>query len=201
MRLFALVFVIIYVLNLIPAFAPPTWMVFSLIGFHNLTPHVTWLALVGAVAATGGRLTLAKLSRVIIRQRLLSQQSKDNIDAIRQGLEGREKLTFGLFLFYALSPLPSNFLFIAYGLTSMRLSLLAVPFLLGRSVSYAMWGITSSAVGRAVAAEYEDSLPYFGIYFVVSQVVFMTLVYLFAKIDWRALIAERRLRLLRPRVI
>lgn len=198
MRLFTLVFVAIYLLNLVPAFAPPTWMVFSVIGFHNLTSHVTWLALMGAAAATCGRITLAKLSRIVIRQRLLSQESKDNIDAIRQGLQGREKLTFGLFLFYALSPLPSNFLFIAYGLTSMRLSLVAIPFLLGRSVSYALWGITSSAVGHAISSEYEDSLPYFGIYFVVSQIIFIGLVYLFAKIDWRALIAERRLRLLRP---
>lgn len=201
MGLFAVIFVVIYLLNLIPAFAPPTWMVFSLIGFHSLTSHVTWLALVGAVAATCGRVSLAKLSRVVVRQRLLTQQAKDNIDSIRQALEGREKLTFGLFLFYALSPLPSNFLFIAYGLTSMRLSLLAIPFLMGRSVSYAMWGITSSAVGRALTAEYEDSLPYLGVYFVVSQIIFLGLVYLFAKIDWRALIAERHLRLLRPRGI
>ena len=199
MRLFALVFVAVYLLNLVPAFAPPTWLVFSLIGFQNLTSHVTWLALVGAVAATCGRVTLAKLSRVVIRQRFMSQRSRDNIDSIRQGLEGREKLTFGLFLLYAFSPLPSNFLFIAYGLTSMRLSLAAIPFFLGRSVSYAAWGMTSFAVGRAISAEYEDSLPYFGVYFIVSQLFFLALVYLFAKIDWRALIVERRLRLLHPR--
>jgi uncharacterized membrane protein YdjX (TVP38/TMEM64 family) len=199
MLIFALVFIAVYLLNLIPAFAPPTWMVFSVIGFHNLTSHVTWLALVGALAATSGRVTLAKLSRFVIRKRLLSQESKNNIDAIREGLQGREKLTFALFLLYALSPLPSNLLFIAYGLTSMRLSRLAVPFLLGRSASYALWGITSSAVGHAISAEYEDSLPYFGAYFVISQCVFLVLVYLFAKIDWRTLIAERRLRPL-PRV-
>jgi len=198
MRLFLLVFVAVYLLNLIPAFAPPTWMVFSLIGFHNLTPHVTWLALVGALAATCGRVTLAKLARVVIRQRFMSQPSRDNIDSIRQGLDGREKLTFGFFLLYAFSPFPSNFLFIAYGLTSLRLSLAAIPFFLGRSASYAIWGVTSSAVGRAISDEYEGSLPYFGVYFVVTQLLFVALIYLFAKIDWRVLIAERRFRLLRP---
>ena len=69
-----LVFLIVFLLNLVPACAPPTWMVFSFIGFRYPQFNVVVLALVGAVAASLGRATLAKLARVIVRGRLLSER-------------------------------------------------------------------------------------------------------------------------------
>ncbi len=151
-------FVVVLLLNLIPAFAPPTWMVFSYLGFRNPSSNVALLALVGALAATLGRVTLARLAHVVVRQRFLSEAKKKNIDSIREGLEGRKKLTFSVFLLYAFSPLPSNYLFIAYGLTTMRLRLIAIPFFLGRSVSYAFWGFSSSSVARRISLESDEAL-------------------------------------------
>jgi membrane protein YqaA with SNARE-associated domain len=189
-----LLFVGVFFLNLIPAFAPPTWMVISFVGFRNATSNVALLAVVGAMAATLGRMTLAKLARVVIRQRFLSDETKQNIDAIRKGLEGKRKLTFSVFLFYAFTPLPSNYLFLAYGLTTMDLRLIGVPFFLGRSVSYGFWGLTSSAVSRRLAMESTQALSYLSGYFIASQILLLYLIYLFTKIDWRALFAEKKLR-------
>jgi hypothetical protein len=191
-----LLFAIVFLLNLIPAFAPPTWMVFSYLGFSSASKNVVWLALVGAGAATLGRITLAKLSRSVIRQKFLSEATKLNIDAIRERLEGKRKLTFGVFLFYAFSPLPSNYLFIAYGLTAMELKIIALPFFLGRSVSYAFWGLTSSAVAQHVSMDSKWAASYFGVWFVTSQILLLYAIYLFTRIDWRLLFAERKLRLI-----
>jgi hypothetical protein len=191
-----LLFAIVFLLNLIPAFAPPTWMVFSYLGFSSASKNVVWLALVGAGAATLGRITLAKLSRSVIRQKFLSEATKQNIDAIRERLEGKRKLTFGVFLFYAFSPLPSNYLFIAYGLTAMELKIIALPFFLGRSVSYAFWGLTSSAVAQHVSMDSKWAASYFGVWFVTSQILLLYAIYLFTRIDWRLLFAERKLRLI-----
>jgi len=190
-------FLVVFFLNLVPAFAPPTWMVFSYLGFAKPSSNVASLAVVGAGAATLGRLALARLAHVVIRQRLLSDKKKRNIEAIREGLEGRRKLTFAVFLFYAFSPLPSNYLFIAYGLTTMRLRLIAWPFFLGRSVSYAFWGLSSMAVARRISTEVNGALPYFGAYFIVSQIFLLYLVYLFTKVDWRAAFFEKRFRWLK----
>lgn len=187
-------FLVVYALNLIPAFAPPTWMVFSFLGFRNHARHVEGFALMGALAATLGRLTLAKLSRVIIRQKLLNEASRRNIDAIREGLQGRKRLTFSVFLFYAFSPFPSNYLFIAYGLTTMEWRLIAVPFFLGRLVSYSFWGMTSSAVGRWLAVEWTGTVSYLTLSFVVTQIFLLYVVYLFTRIDWRGLFEEGKLR-------
>jgi hypothetical protein len=200
MRLIAFVFLAVYLLNLVPAFAPPTWMVFSFVGFRNGSSHVTLLAVVGAVAATLGRVTLAKMSHVVIRQKLMTRASRENVDAIRQRLAGRRKFTFGLFLFYAFTPFPSNFLFIAYGLTAMDLTLVAVPFFIGRAFSYSFWGLASSAVAQKVPVDYEDAIPYLSFYFILSQVALLSLVYVFTKIDWPALFDERKLKWLRPTI-
>src|ERR1700704_832227 len=69
----ALMFGLFLGLNVIPAFAPPTWMVLAFVGFEFPETNPLLLALVAAVAATLGRLTLAKLSHWLLRQKLLSE--------------------------------------------------------------------------------------------------------------------------------
>lgn len=192
-----ILFAIIYALNLIPAFAPPTWMVLSLIEFNYPMASPLLLAGVGATAAMFGRLTLAKLSRVIIRQRLLSVQTRENIDAIKESLEGRRALTAGVFLFYAFSPLPSNYLFIAYGLTALELKLIALPFFIGRFVSYAFWAFTASTAANHLILESGAASQYLSGYFILSQLLFLGIMYGFTKLDWRALLGDRRVRWLK----
>jgi membrane protein YqaA with SNARE-associated domain len=189
-----LVFFVIFSLNLIPAFAPPTWLVFSFIGFKYPSLNVNLMALVGAVAATLGRVTLARLSRLVIRQKFMSPRSRANIDVIRKHVEQRREYTAGLFLFYAFTPFPSNYLFIAYGLTAMRLRLVAIPFLIGRTISYTLWGYTSSSLSRRLSLETSGTLPYLGVYFILSQVALLALVYAFARVDWRAVFDEGKFR-------
>ena len=130
-KIHVVLFVVIFLLNLLPAFAPPTWTAMSFIGLTIPGIDFISLAVVAAAAATFG-ITLAKLSRAIVRQRLLSQQTRCNVDAIKHGIERRPVTTFGTFLAYACSPLPSNYLFIAYGLTSLPITFLALPFFVGR---------------------------------------------------------------------
>ena len=155
-------------------------------------------SLIGATAATAGRVFLARLSRVVIRHRLLSAGTRQNIDSIREKIEGRRKLTAVLFLFYAFSPLPSNQLFISYGLTTLPLRLIALPFFFGRVVSYTFWAFTASTAVRKMEFDLSEAGPYLGVYFVVSQIALLLLVYVFTRIDWPALFSERKLRWHRP---
>ena len=106
--------IVVFVLNVLPAFAPPTWTTMSFIGLAIPNNNSMLLSLVAATAATAGRIVLAKLSRGLMRRRMLSEEARRNIDNIRFGIESRPALTFGTFLAYALSPLPSNYLFTAH---------------------------------------------------------------------------------------
>ena len=190
--------VIIFTLNVIPAFAPPTWMALSCIGFAH--PHYSrfGLALLGAAAATAGRVTLAKLSRTIIRQRFMSEASRANVEVIKEAIVAHRALTAGTFLFFAFSPFASNFLFIAYGLTSSPLRLVAIPFFLGRFVSYSFFVFAAAEVSQRLALNGADAKHYFGLYFVATQVLFLGVLYVFTRIDWKHAVKTKRLRWLRP---
>ena len=187
-------FFAVFVLNLMPAFAPPTWTAMTFIGLAIPNIDVLLLALVAATAATCGRVLLAKLSRALVRQRLLTEQARRNVDAIKIGIENRRAMTVGTFLGYALSPLPSNYLFIAYGLTSLPIALLATPFFIGRLVSYAFWTRTASTVGDWLDWDWFESAPYFLAYFLFSQLLLIPVIYAFTRIDWRTLFVERHLK-------
>ena len=190
----AVLFIVVFVLNLLPAFAPPTWTTMSFIGLAVPNIDVFLLAFVAAAAATCGRVILAKLSRALVRQKLLNEQTRRNVDAIRAGIENRRAMTLGTFLGYSLSPLPSNYLFIAYGLTSLPIAFLALPFFIGRFVSYAFWTRTASTVGDWLDWDWFESAPYFAAYFLLSQLLLVPAIYGFTRIDWQALFTERRLK-------
>jgi uncharacterized membrane protein YdjX (TVP38/TMEM64 family) len=195
----ASLFAFVFALNVIPAFAPPTWMALSWVGFNYPSANPFLLAVVSACAATLGRLVLARLSHLIIRQRLISDATRDNIDSLKDRLDRHRSLSFGVFLLYAFSPFPSNFLFIAYGLTSLPMWLVAVPFFIGRCVSYSFFVFTASALSRALMNNAADSRGYFGIYFVVTQLLFLAAIFVLAKVDWRHAFAVRKFRWLRDR--
>ena len=188
----AVLFIVVFVLNLLPAFAPPTWTTMSFIGLAVPNIDVFLLAFVAAAAATCGRVILAKLSRALVRQKLLSEQTRRNVDAIKVGIENQRVMTLGTFLGYSLSPLPSNYLFIAYGLTSLPIAFLALPFSIGRFVSYAFWTRTASTVGDWLDWDWFESAPYFAAYFLFSQLLLVPAIYGFTRIDWQALFTERR---------
>jgi hypothetical protein len=189
---FLLIFGFIFLLNLIPAFAPPTWMAVSYLGMKHPSMNALQLAVLGATAATLGRLALAKMARLLIRDKLLSEATRQNVDSLRGAIEGRRKFTFSLFLFYAFSPLPSNNLFLAYGLTTLGLPLIAIPFFLGRVVSYAAWFKTATVAAHRFKL---TGLPgWMVVYFFVTQSLLLFLVYLFTRVDWRFLIEQKKFR-------
>ena len=191
-----ILFLVVFVLNIIPAFAPPTWMVFSFLGFQ-FPSHMSWsFALVGAVAAAMGRSLLGKLSHTIVRNHWLSEAARKNVDSFKTELEKRPKLTFGLFLFYAFTPLPSNYLFIAYGLTTMPLPRIAIPFLIGRFVSYTVWTRSGAAVSQKLELEGTDAIRFASVYFILTQLAFLAVVYVFTRVDWNLLLRNRKWKLL-----
>jgi hypothetical protein len=192
----ALVFVGIFLANVAPAFAPPTWLALSYIEVMYHPDHLV-LAGGGAIAATCGRLLLARLSTVFIRNRFLSQKTIANIDVIKDQLLRHRALTFNVFLFYALSPFPSNQLFISYGLTGLALRPIALPFLVGRMTSYSFWILTASEISHRLSVESLKSTPFFSAYFVAVQIGSLFVAYLFTRLDWKRLLSERRLRWLR----
>lgn len=182
----------VLVLNVLPAFAPPTWMLLSFFGVQSPEASPWTVALVAASAATCGRCILAAFAQRWTGSRWVPAAMRDNLHEVARTIARRRAASASAFLLFAFSPLPSNALFLAYGLTRAPLALLAAPFFVGRVVSYAV-----AFAGGAFAAERFDLEFGAGasiVYFVVSQVASLGVVYLFTKTDWRRSRDERRPR-------
>lgn len=152
---FVVAALVVFGVNLIPAFAPPTWAVLVLFRLNSDLPVVP-LVVVGAVAAASGRFVLATATRALRRR--LSAERTARLESWRQEiLKRRAGVIAGLALF-AVSPLPSGQLFVGAGLIDVPLVPCTLAFFSGRIVSYAVYVGGASLVARSYGDVATDAL-------------------------------------------
>jgi hypothetical protein len=179
----ALVAAVVFGVNLIPAFGPPTWAVLVYVELNHDLATVP-LVLVGAAAAASGRLVLALAFRGLRDH--VSPRRRANLEAAGEVIGGgRGRSVAGLGLF-ALSPLPSAQLFEAAGLIGVALVPLTVAFFAGRLVSYSLYvgaahTAADSSVGRVVLQSVRSPAG------IAVELVLLAGLVLLARIDWVAL--------------
>ena len=142
---------VVFAVNLLPAFGPPTWAVLV---FFSLDFDLRGVPLVlgGALAAASGRFVLANVARKL-RPRLAPARL-DRLDRAEAALSAdRRRTAAGLGLF-ALSPVPSGQLFVGAGLMTVPLLPLTAAFFAGRLVSYSIYvsaaGLAERSLGDVV---------------------------------------------------
>ncbi|HET9089101.1 MAG TPA: hypothetical protein VFN54_02230 [Acidimicrobiales bacterium] len=142
MAYLALVGVVVGV-NLLPAFGPPTW---SILVYARLRWHLEPVALVvlGAAAATTGRLVLGVVTRHL-RGRF-APRYRENLAALQARLTRRRSGFAAFVTLFVISPLPSAQLFSAAGLLELRLGPLCLAFFAGRLVTYTLYVTTAVVV-------------------------------------------------------
>lgn len=184
---YLILFAIVFGVNLMPAFGPPTWTIIVLYGLNSHLP-VPAIVAVGAVAAASGRVVLANAFRLLAHY--VSQKTKANLRAAREALERNKRSgLIGLGLF-ALSPLPSAQLFEAAGLTGVRLLPFTLAFFAGRLVAYAIYAGSAKAVeGLTLGGTFKEALTSpLGL---AIQVVMLAALVALARIDWAKLLAKK----------
>ncbi|MDE2599563.1 MAG: hypothetical protein KGL40_08070 [Rhodocyclaceae bacterium] len=190
-----LLFAAVYLLHLVPVFAPPTWMAIALIALNRPELNPMGVAVIAATAATLGRVTLACGARFLVRERWMGAATRANVDMLGRMISRRSGARYGLLLFYLYSP-ASNFLFIAHALMRLPLLMIALPFLCGRLATYTLWGMATHTVAQQFRLEGRDWGSYLGGYFLITQCILLILMWLFMRLDWRSLIEQRRVQLL-----
>lgn len=189
-------FAVVFLLNLIPILGPPTWAVLSFISFSYSIPSLPLFIFVALCASTLGRIVLTLSSKYIIRNRLLSEKYKKNMNFLKGRLEKRPYYASAIFFIEAFTPLPSDQFFIAYGLTGMKLRYAIVPFFIARIFTYSFWTYTASEVSKSISAKSLTSLSFLSWPFIVGEVLILFLVYLFVKIDWEKVLLRRKFRVI-----
>jgi membrane protein YqaA with SNARE-associated domain len=146
---------VVFALNLLPAFGPPTWAVLVFFSLDFDLPPVP-LVLGGALAAASGRFLLANLTRRL-RPRL-SAARLDHLNRAQDAVSAnRMRAAAGLGLF-ALSPLPSGQLFVAAGLMTVPLLPLTIAFFVGRLASYSIYVAAATVAERSLGSVLLDAL-------------------------------------------
>ena len=128
---FLLAGLVVFGVNLVPAFAPPTWAVLVLFRLHADLPVVP-LVLIGAVAAASGRFVVAYGARALRGRFSAARQQR--LESWRATLVRRKTGVFAGLALFTVSPLPSGQL---------------LAFFSGRVVSYAVYVGGASLVAES----------------------------------------------------
>jgi membrane protein YqaA with SNARE-associated domain len=182
-----LVWVIAVAINAVPAFMPPTWSVLAYFHLYHELPVVP-LAAVGALGATTGRAILALGSRAL-GERFVPAAWHANVEALVATLQSRPALALPSLALFALSPVPSNHLFVAAGLARAPLPPILVVFGCARFVSYVLWVSAASVADQSLRDVFGLRVGGWGA--IALQIAGFALIVLAMRIDWRRLLQGR----------
>ncbi len=188
------IFLVLIGVNASPILMPPSWIVLTSFYLLDSSLNIFVLAMVGATGATVGRFILKNVSGVF--RRFVGDEQKSNLDIIGDYLNKKKYgYVVASFLFGA-TPLPSNMLFITYGLMRAKSIGIYVGFWFGRTVSYIIMIYFGNAVLKPFFEIFEDRL--FGILLIDG--IGIGIIILFASINWTVLITQRKIKFVKPKL-
>jgi uncharacterized membrane protein YdjX (TVP38/TMEM64 family) len=152
---------IIFLANIVPAFAPPTWAILVFFTMKNdLNPTV--LVTLGVISATAGRTILALSFRKL--RRLLPKGYVANMENFGAFITKNSRQALGLVALFFISPISSAQLFEAAGIIrEIKLKPLLLAFACGRIVTYSIYisGATvlkTTSLGKLLTEEFTSPL-------------------------------------------
>jgi uncharacterized membrane protein YdjX (TVP38/TMEM64 family) len=173
-------FAIVFGVNLLPAFGPPTWAVLVLYVL-NTNLHPALLIPVAALAAASGRLLLALAFRLLGNR--LPKKYRGNLAAAKTALEKNKRNAILALVLFALSPVPSAQLFEAAGLAGIRLLPFTLAFFVGRTISYSIYVFTAAGLrATSLGDTFREAIT--SPWGIALQVAMLIGLVLFARIDW-----------------
>jgi uncharacterized membrane protein YdjX (TVP38/TMEM64 family) len=188
------IFLVLIGINASPILMPPSWIVLTSFYLLDPTLNILLLAVVGATGATLGRFFLKRISGLF--RKFVGEEQKSNLDMIGDYLNKKKYgYLIASFLFGA-TPLPSNILFITYGLMRVKSTSIYVGFWIGRTISYIIMIYFGNAVLTPFLEIFEDRLT--GILLIDG--IGIGLIVLFACINWTVLLTQRKLKFVKPKI-
>ena len=181
---YLILFGIVFGINLLPAFAPPTWSIIVLYGLNSDLPLPAIVG-IGALAAATGRYSLARGFRVFGHR--LSGKTRRNLAAVRAAFERNKRGGLIALAAFAFSPLSSAQLFAAAGLAAVPLLAFTAAFFAGRLVSYSIYAASAkalqhSSLGDSFGEVFSSPLG------IAIQVLLLAALVAFTQINWERIL-------------
>ena len=190
---YSFVFFFIFVLSIIPILTPPTWIV--VVSAYSLNDQLNpfLLSAIGATAAVTGRMILLQVST--IGRKAINDHRKNSLDRFRKYLE---KKRYGYLigtLLFALLPLPSNMLFISYGLMNAKSIGIVAGFWIGRFVAY----IIMINLSKYFVDYFKKILNSDIQSLIIIDIIGIIMTLFMLLVDWNILFSERKLVFIKPK--
>jgi membrane protein YqaA with SNARE-associated domain len=187
---YLLVFLLSFVVDLIPFIGPPAWtaMVYCQIKYDLNV----WIVLViGVIGSTIGRYLLA-LYMPYISTRMLSRKKDEDLQFLGKKLGGK-KWQVQVFVFvYTLIPVPTTPLFTALGMARISPMFVVLPFFIGKFISDALMVHAGKFAAENIEKIAEGLLSWKTI---LGSLVGLVLLSLFLFVDWQTLLEKKKFRL------
>ena len=126
----------------------------------------------------------------------INKEKVSSLDHLHTFFKGKRYGYFVTSFLYSLSPLPSNVMFITYGIMKARSVGILAGFWIGRVLSYYILISTDNVMLGPFMELFSSHLT--GI--IVTDAVGMLSVAVFASINWLKLIMERKLEFIKPKL-
>ena len=136
---------IIFGINLLPAFGPPTWLALVIAQWRwHLNPVAA--VLLGVIGAVAGRGLLAVAFGRL--RDFFPKRYVNNLNRAHKKIDEHPSGEIAWYIVFLFTPVPSAQLFCAVGLLEMPLTKILITFAAGRLVSYTIYDATASAIGH-----------------------------------------------------
>ena len=174
----------------IPIFAPPAWMLMLLIMLKfNLNPWM--VALIGTMGTVSGRLIYVSYIVPWLGKKSLGQQKSGDLKFLGKKLSQKGTATLFFVFIYSILPLSTTALFTAVGLARVRLLYVIPGFFLGNLVGDGILLITGDQAIVSIGDMYKGSFDPKNI---IAMVAGLSVGLLFLFIDWRELLENKELK-------
>jgi membrane protein YqaA with SNARE-associated domain len=180
MQNYFLLAALVFAMNVMPAFAPPTWMVLVLYRLNSHL-HTVPLVVIGALAASSGRYVLALGSRRF--RSIIPKKALANLESAGTFFTRNKASAVTTFILFIFSPLPSAQLFEAAGLIGTKLVPLALAFFVGRLGSYSLYVAGASQLqSRNIGQVFTEGFA--SPWGIAVQLISLAGIYLLTRVNW-----------------
>lgn len=176
--------VLIFGINVIPVFMPPTWIILAFF-YTRYHLHIIPTVILGAGAATLGRIVLAQLSRMYGRT-VVPKKFLTNYEALGVLIERHQTISIPLIFAYAFFPISSNVVYIVAGLSDISIKVIALSFFVGRLISYSFWitaaHLASKSLDALLIRHFSKSRTF------IAEIVGIAIILLLGGLNWRKIL-------------
>jgi membrane protein YqaA with SNARE-associated domain len=188
---YLLVYFASVLVDCIPIFAPPAWMLMMLIMVKfNLNPWI--VAAVGTAGTTSGRLIFSGFIVPWIGKKTLGTKKQSDLDFLGKKLSNKGWQTVLFVFIYSVLPISTTPLFAAAGLAKLKRKFIVPPFFIGNLIGDGMLLIS----GKYVINNFDDiSKDAFSAKSILFMTASLLVVFVFLFIDWHEAIVRSKFKL------